>query len=77
MYGLSSTMNDIYFASPFLWPSLEKSILIDAKRVAWLLAMPVSREETEFAQRFGPQALEDLFEEKHIDIFDLNRPPVV
>lgn len=77
MYGLSNTMNDIYFASPFLWPSLEKSILIDAKTVAWLLAVPVSRDETEFAVRFGPQALENLFEERDIDIFDLNRLPVV
>ncbi len=77
MHKASSTMRDIYFAHPFLWDDRLRSTQIGGRTIAWLLAVPVSRSESEFAQRNGPQALEKLFESKEIDIFDLNRPSVV
>ena len=75
-HGISSTMSDIYFAQPFLWEKLE-TISVEGQEIAWLLAVPVSRAETEFAQTNGPEKLEALFSELDIDIFDLNRPSVV
>ena len=75
-HGISSTMSDFYFAQPFLWESL-KTINVEGQDIAWLLAVPVSKAETEFARNNGPEKLEALFSELDIDIFDLNRPSVV
>ncbi|MDP3230387.1 MAG: suppressor of fused domain protein [Acidovorax sp.] len=76
IHGISTTMSDIYFANPFLWPEL-KTINIEGKDIAWLLAVPVSKAETEFAQKNGPEKLESLFSERNIDIFNLNRTSIV
>lgn len=54
-----------------------KTVRFGGQDIAWLLAVPVSKAETEYAQRFGPEKLEKLFEQKNVDIFDLNRRSVV
>lgn len=77
MYKASNTLSDIYFAHPFLWDERLKSTVIGDRQVAWLLAVPVSKEETAYAQSYGPERLEALFEEKNVDIYDLNRASVV
>lgn len=77
MYNLSITLSDIYFAHPFLWDDGLKSTQIGDRKVAWLLAVPISKEETAFAQAYGPEKLEALFAEKDIDIYNLNRASVV
>jgi antitoxin YqcF len=78
LYKLSLTMSDVYFAYPFLWGDVAfKSREIDGLTVAWLQAVPISKDETEFARRFGPQALEELFARKDIDTYNLNRLSVV
>jgi antitoxin YqcF len=77
MYKKSNTMSDIYFANPFLWEERFASTSFDGQKVAWLLAVPISKAEREFAQINGPEKLEDLFSKKDIDIYDLNRPSVV
>ncbi len=75
-HGISKTMSDIYFASPFLWEGI-KTIDVEGNDIAWLLAVPVSAAETEFAKKNGSEKLEALFSEMDIDIFNLNRPSVV
>lgn len=75
-HDISSTMSDVYFANPFLWPGLE-TIHIEGKNIAWLLAVPVSKAETDFAQKNGSEKLESLFSERSIDIFNINRASVV
>lgn len=77
MYNLSGTMSDIYFTYPFLWADKLKSTVLFDHKIAWLLAVPISREESAYAQKFGSEKLEVLFSEKDIDIFDLNRKSVV
>lgn len=77
MYKHSITMSDVYFAYPFLWEDRLKSTRIGNKTVAWLLAVPISKRESEFARINGAEKLEVLFEKNNIDIFDLNRPSVV
>lgn len=75
--GVSNTMTDIYFSYPFLWDDRLKSSEIAGRTVAWLLAVPISERETEYARKHGPQKLEQLFEQSNIDIFNLNRDSVV
>jgi len=77
MYGVSVTMSDIYFANPFLWGDGFKSTQINDQTTAWLLAVPVSKQETEFAKKYGSSKLEDLLSAKDIDIYNLNRTSVV
>lgn len=77
MYMKSNTMSDIYFANPFLWEEKFASTSFDGQRVAWLLAVPISKAESKFAQINGPEKLEALLIRKDIDIYDLNRPSVV
>jgi competence protein ComGC len=47
------------------------------KKVAWLLAVPISDKEKDFLTENGSDALESLFEEKQIDIFELDRKSIV
>jgi hypothetical protein len=76
MYGKSNTMSDIYFTHPFLWEDRLASESIGEHKVAWLLAIPISKSESAFAETHGPEKLEDLFVENNIDIYDLNRVSV-
>ena len=73
----SKTMTDIYFANPFLWGERLASTSFESRKVAWLLAIPISNKESEFAQVNGSDKLEELFSEQGIDVFDLNRASVV
>lgn len=73
MYGLSKTMSDIYFVPPFLWGGISP-IFLEGRKIAWLLAVPISRAEANFAQSAGPDKLEALFEAQRVDIFDIHRP---
>ena len=77
MYDCSSTMKHLLFVPPFLWEERLETLDFDSKTVAWLLAVPVSDAEYAFAQSEGVEALENLFEEKQIDIYDINRPSVL
>jgi antitoxin YqcF len=76
MYYPDSEMEHVLFTSPFLWEKLISLNFID-KKVTWLLAVPISTKELLFAEREGTEALEDLFEEKDIDIFDISRNTVI
>ncbi|MCZ8533348.1 suppressor of fused domain protein [Psychrobacillus psychrodurans] len=76
MYYPDSEMEHVLFTSPFLWEKLVSLDFID-KKVTWLLAVPISTKELLFAEREGTEALEDLFEEKDIDIFDISRNSVI
>lgn len=76
MYYPDSEMEHVLFTSPFLWEKLNSLDFID-KKVTWLLAVPISTKELLFAEREGTEALEDLFEEKDINIFDISRNSVI
>ena len=77
MYEASSILCDVYFTYPFPWEEELKSVLIGDRQVAWLLAVPISKAESAYAQSSGPERLEACFEERAIDIFDLNRASVI
>lgn len=76
MYYPNSEMEHVLFMSPFLWDDL-KTLEFPNKKVAWLLAVPISEKEYLFAQEKGTDSLEELFEQEDIDIFDLERESIL
>jgi hypothetical protein len=77
MYNLSPTLRHILFVTPFLWGEQQPPTLKLADRtVAWLMAVPITEAEREYAETYGSQALENLFEQEDIDVFDVARPSV-
>lgn len=77
MYEPSLAMKHLMFVSPFLWEDELRKTDFGAKSVAWLLAVPISESEREFAEQNSPEALEDLFEQHQIDVFDLSRKSIL
>lgn len=69
-------MKHLYFMSPFLWENLE-TVYLETKTVAWVMAIPISEEENQYEMENGSDALEDLFERKGIDFYDLNRESAI
>lgn len=72
MYHPGATMEHLLFLPPFLWDELGE-FHVDSLTVAWLLAVPISESEREYAVQNGWDKLEELFVERQIDIFDLDR----
>jgi len=77
LYDLNLSMKHILFVHPFLWEDQLKTLNLMDKQVAWLLAVPISNEEFIYAKENGTDALEDLFVENEIDIFDLARKNII
>lgn len=73
MYYPDYEMKHVLFMSPFLWEDSLKTIDFEEKKVAWLLAVPISENEYLFAQEKGTEKLEELFEQEEIDILNLER----
>jgi antitoxin YqcF len=76
MYLPRASMKHLMFFPPFLWEDL-KTMEFDGVKVAWLMAIPISESEYQFAIENTTDKLGELFEENDIDYFDLNRKPVV
>lgn len=73
MYERRVTTKHFLFVPPFLWEEQLPTIELKGKKVAWLLALPISEEERRYVQKTGSESLEKLFEEREISWFDLNR----
>lgn len=73
----SPNLQHLYFTSPFLWEDSLKATTLGSKKVAWLLAIPISEKEREYARENSSDALEELFEEKGADFYNLNRSSLV
>lgn len=76
MHNCSLTMQHLLFVPPFLWPNLQ-TLRLSRKIVAWLLAIPISESERQYANQHGAGELEKLFLREQIDLFNLNRNSVV
>jgi hypothetical protein len=77
MHQCSRTMRHLLFVPPFLWDDELQTLKIKKTEVAWLLAVPISEREMRFAEQHDADQLQDLLEEKQIDIFDLGRKSIV
>ncbi|UTR15002.1 suppressor of fused domain protein [Salipaludibacillus sp. LMS25] len=75
-YYPESEMKHILFTSPFLWDNLHNLDFSD-KVVTWLMAVPISENEYLLKQEKGLEALESLFEQEDIDIFNIYRNSVL
>lgn len=69
-------MKHIYLMNPFLWDGF-KTIEFEDRKIAWLLIIPISNQEKEYAIVNGWDALETKFEKVDIDIFNLKRKSIV
>ena len=75
--GASETMSDIFFADPYGWAERLKSFKVEGHTVAWLMAVPISRNEADFAREHGAARFVEHLEMAGIDVFDLNRRSTV
>jgi antitoxin YqcF len=71
------TLPHMMFVPPFLWEDDLRSRRVGNKTVAWLLGVPISDSERDLVRQNGAEALEDRLERAQIDVFDLERTPVV
>ena len=76
-YMKDSAMKHLFFTSPSLWQDNLETLDLETKKVAWLMAVPISEAERNYKEANGADALEDLFEEHQIDILDLTRKSVL
>ena len=77
MYFPAATMRHVAFTEPFVWEDLSTVHLPGDVTVHWLMVIPISESEYVYMHKEGWDALEALFDQKQIDIWDLNRTPVV
>lgn len=69
-------MRHLYLMSPFLWENLQ-TLEFEDKKVAWLLLVPISDAEAQYADENGAEMLEEQLEKADIDIFNLGRKSVI
>lgn len=77
LYTLDTKLTSVLMVPPFLWEGKLKNIETSEGIVTFLMAIPISDSEKDYAMENGSEALEKLLEEKKVDIFDYNRQPVV
>lgn len=70
-------LRHLLLVTPFLWGAEPSTRIFDDRVVEWLLAVPISDSEVEFARRYDSDRLQQVFAAHQIDMFDINRPPVV
>lgn len=76
-YAPGKEMRHLYFTAPFMWTDKLTSVQLTTKKVAWLLAVPISEAEYKYRQKYGDHRLEDLLEIKEVDFFDIGRTSAV
>lgn len=72
-----SDMKHVLLMDPFLWEEEYCELKIDGLHIEWLLVVPISERERQYAEQYGNDALMDLFEEADIDVHDLYRESIV
>jgi len=77
VYYPASPMKHVMFHEPFPWDDALTATELPGKTVAWLLVMPVSEAEMQYANAAGADALGDVFKREQIDFFNLERPSVL
>lgn len=75
-YCKDSDMKHVYLMNAFLWDGFD-TIEFENCKVAWLLIIPISESEKQYALTNGYDALETKFEEMDIDIFNLKRKSII
>ena len=76
MYIGNSDMKHLLLTYPFLWDNTN-SMSFDDFTLAFLMLIPISEREKEYCNENGLDALETIFEEYQIDVFDIYRKSVL
>jgi hypothetical protein len=71
---ISVTLRHLYFTAPFEWQGKLQTLEFPTKRVAWLMAIPISDSELKFREVEGDKAFESLLESRDAQIADPSRP---
>jgi len=77
MFYPNKDMKHLFFTSPYLWEDKLEGFEVQNEEILFLLAIPISDAELQYKNQNGSSALESVFEEKNIDIFDLDRASVL
>jgi hypothetical protein len=77
MYHMSTTMKHVMFMEPVVWDKLEESLELPGRLVTWVMMIPIADSEYELAGAQGWETLGQIFEDRDIDYWDLERKPVV
>ena len=72
----SKTMSHVLLVDPFVWSKSLPNLRFKDKTVSWLQSVPMSDGELTFFEENGLEALHDLFSERQIDVYNLDREPV-
>ena len=76
-YYPDAAMKHILFVPAFGWKKEFQTLGFPTKKAAWLMAVPISEAEYQYAKEQGVEELETLFEEKRIDVYDVGRVSIL
>ncbi|MCC6983622.1 MAG: suppressor of fused domain protein [Bauldia sp.] len=79
-YRMSRTLHHVTFIHPFIWDEFGNGFTratVAGKDIHWLMVLPISDMELKYLKKQGIDALENLFAEKQIDVYDINRPSAI
>jgi len=76
-YLPESEMKHIFLTTPFIWEDTLVQLEFCDKTVTWLLAVPISDTEFEYADKNGTEALEDEFVKHDVDISNIVRSSIL
>jgi antitoxin YqcF len=74
---IKTQMKHILFVYPTAWKTEFKALDFEDVRVTWMMAIPISDEENQYAKDNGFNALGHLLEKNKIDVYDLCRKSVL
>jgi len=78
MYELSKWMHHLLLVPvPLMWSKDFEPMDFETKTVHFLGAIPISESERKYVEAHGDDAFSDLLQEQNVDIFNLDRDPVV
>jgi antitoxin YqcF len=74
IYRTAPALPHVMMVDPFLWDNGPETLDgVNGFKVAWLMMVPISESERLFAIENGGAALTERFQQRQIDLFDLNR----
>lgn len=77
MYDADVSMKHLLFLPTFLWDEEPDTLQLPDKTVAFLYALPIAESERAYLTEHGLDALAGLFDDDQINVYDIDRPPVV
>jgi antitoxin YqcF len=76
-YFPDTALPNLYFTAPFVWEDALDMVVLESKKVSWLLCFPISDAEARYVEENGDDSFETLLQEASIEIYDMNRGSIV